>query len=1091
MEQMIIFVLILLRLLSMGNYLSMVNNFTKISFLRSVKTLCLALVLVFGGSLQAQTYCASNATSTFDSNLGIFVFNTINNNTVGVCATYTDFTNLSTIVSIGNSYNIEVTPGTCGGNYTKYSKTYIDWNQNGVFTDPGEEVFTTGPNSPQQTFTGSVTVPATALVGSTRLRCVVEETGTLGGVNPCGTYTWGETEDYTVIVAPSVPDDLGITSIISPNSGCNLDSEMVTVTVTNFGTNSQSNWFVGYRVNNGPVVTEPMSGTLATGQSVNHTFGVPAVLSPAGTYNIEAWTSLVADTIPFNDTNAISVTAIPGVSTYPYYENFEGGNGGWLPGGSNSSWALGTPNKTTITGAASGTQAYVTGGVGTTPYNSNEDSEVLGPCFDFSSLQNPWISLSIWWHSENSWDGSNLQASTDFGNTWVTIGQAFDPGNWYNNATIISNPGGDGNGWCGGAFNSGTGSNGWVTAAHRLDGLAGQQSVRLRITFGSDGSVQDDGVAFDDIRISEGPVVNLGADTLLCFGDTIFVDAGSGFSGYAWNSGSQSQVDTITQGTILAVQVTDSNGFFDFDTIVISMSAPQVDLGPDSTICPGDTLILRADSSTSYLWHDSTTADTFIAVHTGLYHVTLTDSVGCNVSDSIYVSLAIPPSLDLGADTTVCAGDAVVLDGGTSPDSTQYQWNTGATSQILVVSTGGTYIASVTTPGGCTAVDTVVVNNFPSPGVSLGADRVECGTYVLDAGAGATQYAWSNNMATQTITLSQAGTYSVTVTNQFGCTHADTVTITMGTIPPVNLGLDQILCNGQSTTLDAGNPGATYFWSTGATTQTINVTTPAVYFVSVTDPTGCSALDSVTIDGSLLSVDLGPDLTICGNGGVILDAGNPGNLYSWSDNSTTQSIFVSTPGIYSVTVTDPLGCDAIDDINVAQVPGINAAINSPGSASLGQPVQFNDATTPSANFWIWDFGDGTPVVNQQNPTHSYAALGVYTVTLISSDGTCRDTTTTTVEISNIIGIEEELGASSFELYPNPSDGVFHIAFELYQRKDVSVEVLDLSGKILLRKAGGTTQVFREEIDLGNFSSGLYILRIKAGENASYQKLILQ
>ena len=578
----------------MGHYASRSFN------LLSKTVFILAIFFSMGGHLSAQ-YCASNATSTFDSNLGIFVFNTINNNTVGVCATYTDFTNLSTNVSIGNSYTIEVTPGTCGGNFTKYSKTYIDWNQDGDFIDPGEEVFTCGPNSAQQTWTGTVTVPATALVGSTRLRCVVEETGSLGGVNPCGTYTWGETEDYTVVVAPSVPDDIGITQITAPQSGCNLDSEAVSITVTNFGTNTQNSWTVSYSVNNGPVITESMTGPLTTGQSVNHTFGTPAVLSPAGTYNIQVWTTLSSDTVQFNDTNTVAVTAIPGVSTYPYYEDFEGGNGGWIPGGSNVSWALGTPAKTTITGAASGTQAYVTGGLGTGDYNSNEDNFVLGPCFDFSTLQNPWISLSIWWHSENTWDGSNVQASTDFGQTWQTVGSFGQPGNWYNNANIISQPGGDGNGWSGGAFGSSTGSNGWVTAAHRLDGLAGQQSVRLRITFGSDGSVQDDGVAFDDIRISEGPVVDLGPDTLFCGGDTLFMDAGAGFSNYSWNTGGQSQIDTITQGTILAVTVTDSNGFFDFDTIVISISQPHVDLGPDSLICPGDTVLLVADSSTAYL----------------------------------------------------------------------------------------------------------------------------------------------------------------------------------------------------------------------------------------------------------------------------------------------------------------------------------------------------------------------------------------------------------------------------------------------------------------------------------------------------------
>ncbi len=1077
--------------LSISKNLGMTIKYRKTSPLPFAKNLILVLLLVSGGRLGAQVYCTSNATSNSDSNLENFVFNTISNNTVGACAMYSDFTNLSTQVLIGNTYTIEVTPGTCGSNYTKYSKTFIDWNQNGVFTDPGEEVFTTGPNVSPQTFSGFVTVPGTALVGPTRLRCVVEETGSLAGVNACGTYSWGETEDYTVVVAPIVANDLGITAITSPNSGCNLDSEQVSITVYNFGINSQSGWVVGYRVNNGPAVIEPMSGTLGSGQSLNYTFSTKAVLSPAGTYTIEAWSSLAPDTNSANDTSSILVYSIPEVSVYPYNENFENGNGGWLPGGTNSSWALGTPNKSTIVGAASGTQAYVTGGLGTSSYNSNEDSEILGPCFDFSSLQNPWISLSIWWHTENSWDGSNLQASTDSGNTWVTIGQAFDPGNWYNHASISSTPGGDGNGWSGGAFGSGTGSGAWVTAIHRLDDLAGQQSVRLRINFSSDGNFQYDGVAIDDIHISDGPVADLGADTFLCFGDTIFVDGGAGFSAYNWSTGGQSRFDTITHGMILTVQVTDSNGFSDIDTVSISFSDPQVNLGPDRAICPGDTLLLSADSAASYLWQDGSNTQTYPVVDSGQYHVTLTDSVGCIIADTISITMAIPPSLDLGADTSVCTGDAVVLDGGSGPDGTQYQWNTGSTSQILVVSAGGTYIASATSPGGCTAVDTILVVNFPSPVVNLGPDRVECGIYTLDAGGGATQYLWSNNMSTQTLTLSQGGTYSVSVTNQFGCIIEDTVNISIGVPPSVNLGGDQVLCNGQVTTLDAGNPGASYFWSTGDTNQTLNVTNPSLYFVSVTNSDGCSTVDSITVDASSLLVDLGPDYTICGNEGVVLDAGNPGNVFNWSTGESTQSILVSSPGNYIVSVTDPLGCSATDDINVAQIPGIVAGISAPTSASLGQPVQFTDVTTPFANSWIWNFGDGTPLVDQQNPSHSFAALGLYTITLISSNGSCRDTTTTVVNVNNIIGIEEELGASTFELYPNPSDGMFHLTFELYQKKEVAVEVLDLSGRVLLCEAKGRTQLFREDIDLGNFAKGLYILRIKAGKNTAYQKLVLQ
>jgi|GEM_PF-3051660 len=1065
-------------------------TFRSTCFLLFQPRIALFLLLLFGGGLQAQ-YCTSNATSTADSDIDAFSFNTISTNTAGVCATYTDFTNLSTNVSVSNTYPISVTPGTCGGNFTKNGVVYIDYNADGDFTDPGEDVFTFGPVSAATAVAGTVTIPATASSGSTRMRVVCVETSAPGSIQPCGTYTWGETEDYTVIIAPSSDNDMGVTAITGLVSGCSLGNDSIRIDVNNFGIQTQNAWQVGYSVNGGTPVIENMTGPLASSASVSHTFNVPFNFGPAGVYTIQAWTTLATDTVPQNDTTTFVVTSVPNVNTFPYVQDFEMGQGGWIPGGTGSSWAFGTPNKATIQGAASGVNAFTTGGLGTGQYNPNEASAVVGPCFDFSSLQNPWISLSIWWHSEDGWDGSNLQSSTDFGITWQNVGNAFDPGNWYNNSTLIGTPGGSSEGWSGGAFSSGTGSNGWVTAAHRLDGLAGQPSVLLRVTFGCDGSVQEDGVAFDDVRISEGPVVDLGADTLFCGGDTIFLDAGAGFANYFWSTGDTNQIDTITSGGNIAVQVTDSNGFFDFDTILISISAPQVNLGPDSTICPGDTLVLEADSTTSYFWQDSTTNQTLSITQSGQYFVTVTDSVGCQARDTMNLSLAIPPSLNLGADTTVCAGNPVLLDAGGGPVGTLYQWSSGAGTQQLQVSSPGTYVASVTTPGGCAAVDTVEVFNFPSPGVNLGPDRTECGVFVLDAGGGATTYNWSNSMGTQMITLSQAGTYSVTVTNSFGCDESDTVNINLGTTPVVNLGPDQIVCNGQALTLDAGNPGATYSWLPNGNTQTIQVTTAGVYVADVTNADGCVGSDTIRVEGSLLSVNLGPDLNICGNGGVQLDAGNPGMVYAWSNNATSQDIFVNTPGTYSVTVTDPLGCDAVDDVIVNQLPGITAGINGPATGALLQPIQFNDATAPGASQWIWDFGDGTPFVTQQNPQHVFAGLGQFDVTLIASDGICRDTTTMTIDVSTVIGVEEEIGASNFELYPNPSDGIFQLAFELYQAKDVRIDVLDLGGRTVLSRSEGRVLVYQDEIDLEHLPKGIYLLKVSVGEGATFRKLILQ
>ena len=114
------------------------------------------------------------------------------------------------------------------------------------------------------------------------------------------------------------------------------------------------------------------------------------------------------------------------------------------------------------------------------------------------------IRLSVWWESEFSWDGAVLQSSINGGLTWQNVGAFGDPNNWYTDNTINGLPGGQQSGWSG-RVNTNNGSNGWKTAEHALTGLGGQPGVLLRIAFGADPSVNDDGFAFDDVVVFETP----------------------------------------------------------------------------------------------------------------------------------------------------------------------------------------------------------------------------------------------------------------------------------------------------------------------------------------------------------------------------------------------------------------------------------------------------------------------------------------------------------------------------------------------------------------------------------------------------------
>lgn len=158
------------------------------------------------GNVTAQTYCASSATSNFDSDIVDVTLGSISNNTGGsACATYTHFNTLSTDLYVGTSYQMSVTlgvhtGGNCGSDiYTKSARAFIDFNNDGDFDDAGENLGATAYTGGTVTSLINFQVPCIAVAGTTRMRVVCIESNS---INSCGTYTYGETEDYNVNIIP-------------------------------------------------------------------------------------------------------------------------------------------------------------------------------------------------------------------------------------------------------------------------------------------------------------------------------------------------------------------------------------------------------------------------------------------------------------------------------------------------------------------------------------------------------------------------------------------------------------------------------------------------------------------------------------------------------------------------------------------------------------------------------------------------------------------------------------------------------------------------------------------------------------------------
>ena len=312
---------------------------------------------------------------------------------------------------------------------------------------------------------------------------------------------WAAIDNVSIYVPPTV--DAAAVAAVSPTNGCGLGTETVSFTVYNNGIDPITSVTGSYELN-ATVETETFSVNIASGETDTITFAVPADLSVFGTYDFAAWIEVLGDLDAANDTIWFSSENIPVISALPYIESFETGSGGWISGGTASTWELGVPAGTLIASANSGVNAWVTNLDGA--YATSEQSFVESPCFDFSSLSiDPVFRFAHIFNTENCCDEGYIEISFDAGLTWNRLGAAGEGENWYDD---VNNNEWDGTG-------AGTGATQWRTAEHLLDNAAGEGSVKIRVVFSSDGSIENEGFGFDDISIFEQPAVNASVTEIL------------------------------------------------------------------------------------------------------------------------------------------------------------------------------------------------------------------------------------------------------------------------------------------------------------------------------------------------------------------------------------------------------------------------------------------------------------------------------------------------------------------------------------------------------------------------------------------------
>jgi gliding motility-associated-like protein len=346
---------------------------------------------------------------------------------------------------------------------------------------------------------------------------------------------------------------------------------------------------------------------------------------------------------------------------------------------------------------------------------------------------------------------------------------------------------------------------------------------------------------------------------------------------------------------------------------------PPLDLGPDTTICNGESILLNAGSAfEDYEWQDNSTDSTFTVTQPGTYYVEATTSWGCPVVDSIIIEYSV--LVNLGNDTSICIGDTMRYNAGAG--YSQYEWQDGSSDSTYLVWEPGNYNIWVYVEDefGCYDSDTVNLTIIDDgTEVSLGNDTLLCygSEFVLNPGV-FDDIQWQDGSINPTFTVTQPGIYWVTVFGECG-TGADTIAISYLPEVEVGLGEDVTLCAGEFVTLDAGFGYLSYLWQDGSTTQQLNVYESGLYYVTVENINSCLGGDSVIVEVANV-VTLPAEAVICAGETLTINAGFGFDNYNWSNGSDNQIIEVSEGSIYYVDVAYNFGCPSSDTIKVTWTP---------------------------------------------------------------------------------------------------------------------------------------------------------------------------
>ena len=626
------------------------------------------------------------------------------------------------------------------------------------------------------------------------------------------------------------------------------------------------------------------------------------------------------------------------------------------------------------------------------------------------------------------------------GNTTVTI-QAIRPGcgpvNLTNTATITVNALPAPSITAGGSVNLCTGdmvqltssaavsylwSDGSTTGAINV-GAIGNYSVTVTDANGCVGTSAPVAVTVNPIP---NPQITAGGATTFCAGGDVVLTA-SGGTTYLWSTGETTNSITVSQsGTFSVTASNDGCNSTSADMIVTVNPLPQPTISANGslTFCAGGSVELTSSPAASYLWSNGATTAAITVTTTGNYSVTVTDGNGCtgtSPATAVTVNSIPVPVISASGPTTFCAGGSVTLN---ATGGTTYLWSTGETTSSINVNTAGTY-DFIAYNGSCSANSssiTVSVNSLPTPTITANGSTAFCQGGSVDlTSSNAVSYLWNDGSTTQTITVTQGNSYSVTVTDANGCSGtSNSIVTSVYSLPNAAFTASQSgFCPGGSNiTLTAtDNSLVDYDWYLGGNPIQLNggttlvATNPGTYSLNTTNANGCSAISSLVLTTVMLPTVTvsAPVSSFCSGSAVTVSANLVnGATYQWYLNNQPigsailegNTYTANVAGDYSVSVITAEGCEVISNIvsiTENSLPNVSISANTTSFCAGGSALL---TATASGVTYQWLL-NGNPIIGATNDSYSATQAGNYSVMV---DNGCSATSNSiTITVNNLPG----------------------------------------------------------------------------------------